>query len=279
MPSLNVLLVDDDLTALTSLAELIRTDLGEVNVETAVTSRSALARLGYQNFDAVVSDIKMPGMDGLELLAAIGRQRPGLPVILVSGYADYDLAIQALRNGAYDLIEKPIEPRYFVGVLQSAFLVSRARKLQQQPLSVEAEEQVLLAGTSVLVVDDSFTARVLLDRLLTRQGAKVLAAASVSEALQLISEGQPDVLVSDLRMPGEDGYALMGHLRQQPASMGGNIPALALTAHSDEEACSRALRAGFQQFLPKEVGAQVLASVVADLAAGRKANRSGVKSL
>ncbi|HEU4539170.1 MAG TPA: ATP-binding protein, partial [Polyangiaceae bacterium] len=110
-----------------------------------------------------------------------------------------------------------------------------------------------LAGLRVLVVDDEEDARELVRALLERVAIDVRLAASAEEALRLVRELRPDALVSDVGMPGEDGYALVRKLRALPPSEGGRTPALALTAYAGPDDRQRALLAGFSMHLPKPV--------------------------
>src|SRR6185369_4255378 len=104
----------------------------------------------------------------------------------------------------------------------------------------------LLAGVRVLVVEDEEDTRELLVRAMERSGAEVAAVASVAEALALLEGPLPDVLVSDIGMPGEDGYSLIRKLRSRGPERGGNLPAAALTAYARSEDRFQALQAGFQ---------------------------------
>jgi signal transduction histidine kinase/CheY-like chemotaxis protein len=125
---------------------------------------------------------------------------------------------------------------------------------------------VELAGLRVLIVDDEPDVRELLTAVLDRCKAVVFAAASVHEALALLQQHRPDVLVSDIGMPGEDGYALIRQVRALPAEAGGKIPALALTAYARMEDRTRALLAGFQMHVPKPLDPTELVVVLANLA-------------
>jgi PAS domain S-box-containing protein len=122
-----------------------------------------------------------------------------------------------------------------------------------------------LEGVRVLVVDDEPDARELVSRALQRDGADVLAASSAAEALGAIDELNPDVLVSDIAMPGEDGYELIRQLRSRERSHGRHLPAVALTAYARKEDRERALRAGYQEHLAKPVEPAQLTAVVANL--------------
>jgi CheY-like chemotaxis protein len=122
----------------------------------------------------------------------------------------------------------------------------------------------------VLVVDDEADTRELLGVILQHYGAEVRAAASVRQTLEVLQEWKPDVLVSDIGMPEEDGYSLIRQLRALEGERGERLPASALTAYAREEERRRALEAGFQTHIPKPVEPALLADAVAALA-GRRA--------
>jgi CheY-like chemotaxis protein len=122
-----------------------------------------------------------------------------------------------------------------------------------------------LNGLRVLIVDDEADARELCTTVLEQYGAEVIAVATASEALDVIKQSQPDVLVSDIGMPQEDGYSLIARVRALKTEQGGQIPAVALTAYARESDRTKVLMAGFQQHLPKPVRPAELAGVVATL--------------
>lgn len=126
----------------------------------------------------------------------------------------------------------------------------------------EKDSAATLEGVKVLVVDDEADARELLSLALSRRKASVQTAGSVEEALEALDQNHPDILVSDLAMPGEDGYALIRRLRTLE---GEKIPAVALTAYAGWEDRRRALSAGFQAHLAKPVSPAQLAGVIAAL--------------
>ncbi|MEG4091641.1 ATP-binding protein [Microcoleus sp. Pol12B4] len=125
-----------------------------------------------------------------------------------------------------------------------------------------------LEGLQILVVEDEADALELLSTILGKYGADVIAVASVKEALTIIetaTDRSPDVLVSDIGMPDEDGYSLIRKLRQLEAQRGGRLPAIALTAYARNDDRQQALLAGFQMHLTKPVDAAELVAVVASL--------------
>ncbi|HEY9633887.1 MAG TPA: response regulator [Coleofasciculaceae cyanobacterium] len=133
-------------------------------------------------------------------------------------------------------------------------------------LEVPFDNPPMLNGVRVLIVDDEVDSRELLVAALEQCQAKVFAVASASEALEAVSQFKPDVLVSDIGMPLEDGYSLIRKVRQLSAEQGGKIPAIALTAYARAEDRMRAITSGFQMHIPKPVEPAELATVVASLA-------------
>jgi hypothetical protein len=122
-----------------------------------------------------------------------------------------------------------------------------------------------LTSVRVLVVDDETDSRKFMKTVLEECQAEVIAVASVPEALQMLKRWQPDVLISDIGMPQEDGYSLIRQVRSLPPDQGGNIPAAALTAYAGLEDRLRAIQAGFQLHLPKPIEPAELAIVIASL--------------
>jgi PAS domain S-box-containing protein len=122
-----------------------------------------------------------------------------------------------------------------------------------------------LDGLKVLVVDDEPDTRELLKAGLGQCGAEVTAVGSAAEALESITAEVPDLLISDIGMPDEDGYELMRRVRQFPAQGGGKVPAIALTAYARVEDRMQALRAGYQMHVPKPVELAELVAVAASL--------------
>jgi PAS domain S-box-containing protein len=123
-----------------------------------------------------------------------------------------------------------------------------------------------LDGLKVLVVDDEADTRELLSVVLKRCGAEVTTASSSAEALAIIEQQRPDVLVSDIGMPVEDGYELIRKVRALAPEHGGRVPAVALTAYARTEDRLRILRSGYQMHVPKPVELNELVAIVANLA-------------
>lgn len=145
-------------------------------------------------------------------------------------------------------------------------LLEDSSRQEGESISLLNPQPLSLKELHILVVDDEADAREFVSTALEQYGAIVTAVASAAEALEAVEHLQPNVLVSDIGMPGENGYSLIRQLRKIEAARGGNIPAVALTAYVRNEDQVAAIAAGFQLHVPKPVDPAYLAEVVAKLA-------------
>ncbi|GHO89134.1 hybrid sensor histidine kinase/response regulator [Dictyobacter formicarum] len=214
-----ILIVDDDTALLQALPQALYLRMPGAKVDTTDTAVKALELLKANDYDAIVSDIKMPGMDGLALLSRIQGIRPETPTLMITGHGDHNLAIQALRGGAYDFIQKPIDREYFIAALRRATQSRHLRRqvyAQQQALEQHARslELTVLERTRELVeanaVKDEFIsiashelktplsslkgmAQLLHRRLLRSSSPEVASLVSMENSIRRI-----EVLVNDL---------------------------------------------------------------------------------
>jgi len=189
-----VLIVDDDLALLQALPQVLRLQLANVTVDTAVSAAAALERIAVRDYDAIVADIKMPGMDGLELLAEIRTRRPDTPTLMITGHGESDLVVGALRGGACDFIPKPIDREYFIAALHRAMASREARRrIKDQRLGLERHLRELEA-----IVEDRSRER--------RQTAKV--GESPLSLLQG-SSGQMEQIVQQIRQVADSPLTVL----------------------------------------------------------------------
>lgn len=144
-------------------------------------------------------------------------------------------------------------------------LTDRAGPVSQTGENV-APEVYSLEGLRVLLVDDEPEAREIISTVIGRTGAEVKTCISASDALMKMSEWRPDVILSDIAMPEEDGYSFIGKVRSLPREKGGETPAAALSAYARDEDRVQALAAGYQMHIAKPIGASQLVTMVAKLA-------------
>ena len=153
----------------------------------------------------------------------------------------------------------------FVGVISNEKEAESSHPTQSDEV-LSFEGLPSLEGLKVLVVDDEADTRELIGEVLKECGSEVIVSCSAAEALEALEQHRPDILISDLGMPDEDGYSLIEKIRALPSDRGGDIPAAALTAYARAEDRMRVLRSGFQFHLPKPVDSAELVTVVASLA-------------
>ena len=260
MTALHVLVVDDDPALLEALPETLRLRMNGVTVDTADSAAAALDRIASQDYDAIVTDIKMPGMDGLALLSEIRARRPDTPILIITGHGEHALAMHALRGGAYDFIQKPIDRDHFVASLHRAIRAheqSRRTRDRQAALKRCASELEQIAQklggeqAHVLIVDDD---PALLEALpealrLRMGGVTVETADSAAAALDRMAARDYDAILADIKMPGMDGLALLAEIRgRQP-----DTPILMITGHGEYDLAVRALRGGAYDFIQKPI--------------------------
>ena len=169
-------------------------------------------------------------------------------------------------HGATFTVRLPIRLGIEAG-MEGTLAERRQRPAEEVP---DLAGSQILNGLHVLVMDDEADTRELLVTALERCGAQVTAVPSVPAALASLDRELPDVLLSDIGVPGEDGYSLIRKLRSRSAECGGNVPAAALTAYARSEDRIRALSAGFQAHLAKPIDPAELVATIAALA-GRQA--------
>jgi PAS domain S-box-containing protein len=225
----------------------------DVHIEVRDTGEGMLPEALTSAFDpfqqADTSTTRRHG--GLGLGLAIVRQ-------LVSAHGGtVSAASPGLGQGASFLVRLPARS------VVSA--INRRVPSAADPLSAAEAGLPRLDGMRLLVVDDEADALALVTEVLVAHGAHVDSVASAREALEWLESSTPDVIVSDIGMPGEDGYSLIRKIRALPAHRGGRTPAIALTAYARAEDAQRALSAGFQLHVVKPVEPARLAHVVADL--------------
>jgi CheY-like chemotaxis protein len=131
--------------------------------------------------------------------------------------------------------------------------------------AISGPHRLNLEHLKVLLVEDGEKTRLALAQLLAAQGATVQAEASAKDALEAFTQFRPDVVVSDIAMPQEDGHSLIRKIRKLGHDQGGDTPAVALTAYAEPRDRDEAFASGFQEYLNKPVDAAALATTILKL--------------
>ncbi len=161
-------------------------------------------------------------------------------------------------QGATFRIRLPIGP--------SASIGEGREKAASPAAALSAADATTLDGLRVLIVEDDRDTREMTAYLMRQRGAAVTVAGSAREAIASLNERVPDVILSDIEMPGEDGYALLAQIRSRPAECGGLTPAIAMTAHARPEDGEKSFAAGYQAHLSAPVNLDELVATVAAVA-------------
>lgn len=188
MTQAHLLIVDDDAAVLNSLAANL--ELEGYQVTTAESAEIALDLVAQHTFDVILSDMRMPGLSGLEFYRRVKVVRPGVPVVLMTAFVQEGLVLDAVKEGIYTVLPKPVE------IERISRLVSRAHK-----------------RTYVVVVDDSVPHAQSLAAALEAAGVRAKAVFDGPSAINAIRAGEADVCVVDLHMPGMDGTRVLEEVK------------------------------------------------------------------
>lgn len=205
MDPIRVFIVDDDLDLAESLS--IALEGTGCEVETAHSGEEAVRIFREKDFDIAFMDVKLPGMNGVESFLEIKKIKPGVKVVMMTGYSVEQLLEQALENGAWGVLHKPIDMKKLLETLKN------------------------VGEQGVLVVDDDPDFVSSTHDFLTSRGYRVFVASNGEEAIKSLNSKAIDVLILDLRMPILNGLETCIELKRQ----GHFIPTIIVTAFADEE--------------------------------------------
>jgi DNA-binding NtrC family response regulator len=148
---LKALVIDDEQIVLDSVRKILAAD--NYHVETTLTGAKGIELALSNDYDIVLTDIRMPGIGGLIVLRDIKRAKPQTPVIIITGYASVRSAVQAMKLGAADYIEKPFEPEQLVNAVATAVKDAKHMKPERQTISHRDE---IIKVLEMAAVDDQF---------------------------------------------------------------------------------------------------------------------------
>jgi two-component system response regulator HydG len=201
---LNLLVVDDDQRMTRTLADILRLDGHEVME--AASGPQALEKVKDQMFDCVLTDVRMPNMDGVELHRQLRQIQPGLPVILMTAYAADTLTRQGLDEGVVGVLDKPLDINHLLGYLAS-----------------------LAKNRMIVIVDDDQAFCKTLDDILHQRGFKVAQFINPHVDVDLITM-DAQVILLDLKFNGINGVDVLKDIRKNNPT----LPVLLVTGHRQE---------------------------------------------
>ncbi len=228
---LKILLVDDETEFVDSLSE--RLGLRGMKTDVAYDGEQALKAVEKSAPDAMVLDLRMPGMDGIEVLEKVKKDYPNIRVIVLTGHGTDEDEAKALKLGASVFMKKPVDIDQLVKIL---------RKERMKVLLVDDEKEFV----------DSLSER------LELRNVEAGIAYDGEQAIKAVDEEEPDVLVLDLRMPGIDGIEVLRRVKKSHPEM----PVVILTGHGTEDDEKKARRMGASAYLKKPVDVNQLTGVL-----------------
>ena len=243
---IRILFVDDEERILRSLALQFRR---EYEVLTESDPLRALQRLKSESVHVLVSDQRMPGMTGAELLAAAQQIAPQTLRILLTGYSDLDAAVAALNNGGiFRYLTKPWDAQEMAFTLRQAGELA----LRQVPATAAVLQSPVPATTALklLLLDDDPQTLEVVAEFCVAGGHRLLRAANLAEALQFLNHESVDLLVSDLKLAGENTVPLLKTL----ARLHPRLLSLVVTPFQDTQALLKLINeAQIFRYLPKPI--------------------------
>ena len=234
--AIRLLLVDDERAFADAIARALRKL--PYDVFKAYSPEEGLEVLSRERMDLLITDMRMPGMDGIELMELAGQIQPQLLTILLTGHGDVGSAVEAMKLGALNFLQKPVDVRMLRSVIESAVGHLRFRD-GQSANPVQAGERVpseLPAAAATgdlavhfLIVDDDANNLYALNSLLMQHfDAQVSQARSGREALALLGTEKIDLILLDVMMPEMDGFETAALIKKRPRTS--HIPIIFITA-------------------------------------------------
>jgi len=232
-------------------------------VDAALNGVTALDKVEEAEYDAVVLDIKMPDIDGIEVFHQIHKMHPDLPVILLTGYSSVGDAFEAAKEGIADYLSKPIEMDELANKINHA--VSSAKKRKRTEVNefqfIDTDEPI-----RVMIVDDEIEFLESLKPVFQRRKFAVTTAVSGKEALESLRGALVDVVVLDVKMPGMDGLEVLRHIKKDFPS----VDVVLLSGHPSVEAAVEGVRLGAREYLKKPPDIDGLADTIRKLYSNQK---------
>ncbi len=255
-----LLLVDDEIDFLESAGKAL-TRRGFL-VEGASDGEAALDIMEHLEFDIAVLDVKMPGIDGVELFHQIKSRFPSLPVVILTGHGSIQQAFQTSKDGVYDYLAKPCDMDKLAEICRAAL------RRNESHAEVKSEVSGEDLPIRVLLVDDERDFLEAMSKVLTRRGMDVSVASDGTMALERMKGEVFDVVVLDLRMPGPSGLDVL----QEIKTFFPDTEVILLTGHPSVALALRGLRQGAFDFVVKPQNVDSLARKIREAAARRRSN-------
>ncbi len=262
LSGVRILTIDDDSSTLKLLNAIF--SKVDAKITSCSSAREGLLALKESLPDVVICDIAMPNEDGywfIEKVRSSSGSESKVPAIALTAYASATDRERVLASGFQTFVPKPVEP---AELLHS---VMRILASQNKTISIAAQAvrgDFSLASKKILLVEDDLISAEMFRIAFENAESDFRAVSRSSDALKILEEWIPDIIVSDLGLPDEDGYSLIKKIRSNPSADRARIPAIALTGYGKEEG-ARAIDSGFQLYRTKPIQPDTLIALVINL--------------
>jgi len=242
-----VLVIDDDESVRSAIKDML--EFGDYDVKTATDGASGIRLAKSRRFDAVLLDLKLPDMNGIDVLSEILLARPDLKVIMMTGYATVETAKQAIHIGAFDYICKPVSDEFLLGVISDAVKAHRPPSRKETPRD----------RPDVVIVDGDSAARESARDWLEDRGYEALACGSGAEALKKLAERPFSVLLVEHSLPDMGGNELLERVHGIGQL---DIIPIMYSSRKDTDIVVDAMKNGFCDYLDKPVSPEELVAAI-----------------
>lgn len=262
----NILVIEDNAENRELMTYLLQA-FGHATTD-VIDGEAGLADLARQAPDLIVCDIHLPGIDGYEVARQVRRQpRYGaIPLVAVTALAMVGDRDKVLSSGFDGYISKPIDPRKFVEQVEGFLPADRRLALtsprQVMPVPPAAAQEQCGEAITILVVDNSANNREVIRQTLEPFGYRIHQAGSVEEGLAQARREVPDLIVSDLHMPAEDGFSFINRVKADPRLADVPFVIISASVWGDEDSI-QARRLGAVRFIARPLDARALLDEIA----------------
>jgi DNA-binding NtrC family response regulator len=240
--TIRLLMVDDEKEFLVSSTPAL--SRRGIDVMTAFDGAAALNLIRERKFDVIVLDIKMPGIDGVEVFHQMHKLHPDLPIILLTGHGSVPQAFETSKDGVFDYLAKPCEMDELAKVIQKA--VAQSGRGTDSKVSFEKSDK---SGTKIhlLIIDDELELLESLKNVLQRREMSVAIAPNGEAALKHMKESFTEVVLLDVKMPGMNGIEVLERIKKDFP----NVEVILLTGHPTIDTALTGMKQGAFDYVIK----------------------------
>nr|MBN2276458.1 response regulator [candidate division Zixibacteria bacterium] len=250
---LKLLMVDDEVEFLESSSRALERRGFEVAI--ARDGVAALDMIQSEEYDVALLDVKMPGLDGVEVFRRFRKERPNMAVVILTGHGTIAQAFQTSREGIADYVAKPCDMDELADKLRRAAAKESAG---EKTAGGEKPDETRIGPIQVLLVDDEIELFESLKNTLERRKMRVVTADSGDKALRILDEIPIDVVVLDVRMPGMDGLEVLKRIKKEMPA----IEVILLSGHPSVDDAVNGIKMGASEYLMKPTDVQALITAI-----------------